>query len=190
MDERIRKIDEQLLAHDWGKLTKVTLDYRRNDGRWQRMSREIYDHGSAAAMLLFNPARETVLLVRQFRYPVLENGDNPDFLEVCAGLLDGEAPEIAAMREALEETGHAPTDIRHICDIYASPGSLTEKCHLFIGHYHEATRQTAGGGIEAEGEEIELVELDLAEALTMIADGRILDAKTVVLLQNLAMTWR
>lgn len=190
MKDRFKLIERTLLSKDWGTLTKAILDYQRRDGRWQRMSREVYDHGNAAAILLFNPKADTVLLVRQFRYPVALNGDDSDFLEVCAGLLDGDAPQMAVAREALEETGHVPLNISHVCDIYASPGSLTEKCHLFIGHYDETTRQTSGGGLEEEGEEIELVELSFGTALAMIGTGQILDAKTIVLLQHLAMSRR
>ena len=190
MTERITIIAAETLAKNWGSLTNFTLDYRRRDGQVQRLQREIYDHGSAAAMLLFDPARETVLLVRQFRVPVHLNGDDPDLLEVCAGLLDGEAPEIAAAREALEETGHAPVSVTHVCNCYASPGSLTEKVSLFLGHYNAGTLRHAGGGLAEEGEEIELVELPLAEALDMIATGRIIDAKTIILLQHLALSRR
>lgn len=190
MTDRITILATTILARNWGTLSNVTLDYRRRDGLVQRLDREIYDHGSAAALLLFDPARDTILLVRQFRLPVQLNGDDPDLLEACAGLLDGEAPAQAAAREALEETGHAPTDIVHVCDVYASPGSLTEKVSLFIGQYHAATLRHAGGGLIEEGEEIEVVELPLAEALAMIGDGRIVDAKTVILLQHLALSRR
>lgn len=190
MNDRIRIIDVETIWDGWSRLTNTTLDYRRRDGSVQRFKREVYDHGNAAAMLLFNPVKETVLLVRQYRYPVEINGDNPDMLEVCAGLLDGEQPEIAAAREALEETGHAPRNIRYICDIYASPGSVTEKVSLFLGEYDETTFRHAGGGLVEEGEEIELVELKLYEALAMIPDGRIMDAKTVVLLQHLSLIRR
>ncbi len=187
MSERIRIVSSTVLARNWGSLTKFSIDYRRRDGRVQRLDREVYDHGSAAAMLLVDPARDTVLLVRQFRYPPMLNGDLPDMLEVCAGLLDGDVPEIAAAREALEETGHAARNIVHVCDVYASPGSVTEKIGLFIGEYDATTLRHGGGGLEEEGEEIELVELDFAEALAMIGDGRIMDAKTVVLIQHLAL---
>lgn len=188
MNSRISIISIETLVEGWGRLTNTTFDYHRRDGTVQRLDREVYDHGNAAALLLFDPGRETVLLLRQFRYPPVLNGDDPEMLEVCAGLLDGEAPAIAAARETLEEAGHAPRDIRHVCDVYSSPGSLTEKTSLFIGHYGDDTRCNAGGGLAEEGEEIELVELPLEGALTMIDDGRILDAKTIILLQHLALS--
>lgn len=189
MQDRIKVVAVETLAKGWGLLTSTSIDFRRRDGAVQRLVREVYDHGNAAALLLHDPKRDTVLLVRQFRYPPMLNGDQPDLLEVCAGLLDpgDDHPEQAAAREALEETGHAPRAIRHVCDAYMSPGSLTEKVSLFIGNYDETTRRHAGGGIVAEGEDIELVELPMAEALAMIGDGRIVDAKTILLLQHLAL---
>lgn len=188
MNERAKIIDKQVLAKSWGSLTSYTMDYRRQDGTVQRLEREAYDHGSAAAILLYDPDRKTVLLVRQFRFAVMLNGDDADMLEVCAGMLDGDDPQTCAIREATEESGHAPSDLRHVCDVYVSPGSVTEKVSLFIGHYHAGTRQHQGGGLAHEGEDIEVVELPLAEALAMISDGRIMDAKTVLLLQHLALT--
>lgn len=188
MQDRITIVRTELLFEGWGRYSNVVIDYERRDGQVQRLNREVYDHGNAAALLLHDPARGTVLLVRQFRYPPMLNGDPAEMLEVCAGMLDGEAPLLAAEREALEETGHAPTDIVHVCDAYMSPGSVTEKVSLFIGRYDESTRRSNGGGIEAEGEEIELVELALADALAMIGDGRIIDAKTIMLLQHLALS--
>ena len=187
MTSRVKIVSSRILAENWGRLTGTTLDYQRRDGTVQRLEREVYDHGNAAALLLHDPRHDRVLLVRQFRYPALLNGDQPDLLEVCAGLLDGEDPLVAAAREALEESGHAARNIRHVCDAYMSPGSLTEKVSLYIGDYDETTLRHAGGGLVEEGEEIELDELDFAEALAMSRDGRIMDAKTIILLQHLAL---
>lgn len=187
MTSRVKIVSSRTLAKNWGRLTSTTLDYQRRDGTVQRLDREVYDHGNAAALLLHDPLTDRVLLVRQFRYPALLNGDQPDLLEVCAGLLDGEDPLVAAAREALEESGHEPRNIRHVCDAYMSPGSLTEKVSLYVGDYDETTLRHAGGGLVEEGEEIELVELDFAEALSMTRDGRIMDAKTIILLQHLAL---
>jgi nudix-type nucleoside diphosphatase (YffH/AdpP family) len=184
---RVKIISTRMLAENWGRLTSTTLDYERRDGTVQRLDREVYDHGNAAALLLHDPLKDRVLLVRQFRYPVLVNGDQADMLEVCAGLLDGEDPLAAAAREALEESGHAPRNIRHVCAAYMSPGSLTEKVSLYIGDYDDTTLRHAGGGLAHEGEDIELVELDFAEALAMTRDGRIMDAKTIILLQHVAL---
>lgn len=187
MSDRVKVIGHKVLARGWSSLTNYTLDYTRRDGAVQRLQREVYDHGGAAAILLFDPDRDTVLLVRQYRFPPSLNGDDPEMLEVCAGLLDGDDPRACAIREAIEETGHEPENVRHVCDVYTSPGAVTEKTSFFIGHYHSGTRRNEGGGLKDEGEEIELVELPLPEALSMIADGRIVDLKTVALLQHLAL---
>ena len=187
MNDKIRLISTEILSQHWGTLTRATLDYRREDGTVQRLSRENYDHGNAAAMILFNPGRRTVLLVRQFRYPVLANGDAAFLLEACAGLLDGEDPQICARREAIEETGHEPAAMVHVGDVYMSPGSVQEKVSLFVGHYDESTYRHAGGGLIEEGEELEVVEMALDEAMRACRDGRIVDGKTVILLQYLCL---
>jgi nudix-type nucleoside diphosphatase (YffH/AdpP family) len=187
VDERIKLVGIEMLSEAWGKLTRATLDYRRADGTHQTQLRECYDHGNAAAMILFDPARRTVLLTRQFRYPVAANGDPAWLIEACAGLLDGDDPLTGIMREALEETGHQPRDVQHLFDTYPSPGSLQEKLSLFVGHYDAATKITDGGGLAEEGEEIEVLELGLDAALAMIGSGGIVDAKTVMLLQWLAL---
>lgn len=187
MHDKIRLIGTEILSNDWGRLTRVTLDYRRDDGTVQRLRRENYDHGNAASILLFNPTRRTVLLVRQFRYPVLANGDPAFLLEACAGLLDGDDPLTCARREALEETGHEPKNIAHVSDIYMSPGSVQEKVSLFLGHYDETTYRNLGGGLVEEGEEVEVVEMNLGDAVAACGDGRIVDGKTIILLQHLRL---
>lgn len=187
MHGKVTLIGSETLSDEWGTLTRVTLDYRRDDGTVQRLSRENYDHGNAASIILFNPEKRTVLLVRQFRYPVLANGDAAFLLEACAGLLDGDDPETCARREAVEETGHEPRDIVHVSDVYMSPGSVQEKVSLFVGHYGEDTYRHIGGGLEEEGEELEVVEMDIDDALAACRDGRIIDGKTVILLQHLRL---
>jgi GDP-mannose pyrophosphatase NudK len=149
--------------------------------------RETYDRGPAAAILLHNPACGKVILVRQFRFPVYAEGKQGWLLEVCAGLLDGDAPETCARREAEEESGYRVKTIRHAFDTEMSPGSVIETISCFVGTYGEDSRVSTGGGLEAEGEDIEVIELPLTEALAMIDDGMITDAKTILLLQWLAL---
>lgn len=187
-DERIRLVGTEVLSKAWGTLSRATLDYRRADGSWHTQSREIYDHGNAAAIMLFDPVRRTVLLIRQYRHPVSLNGDPAWLLEACAGLIDdGEDKLAAVMREALEETGHQPRDVQFLFDGYMSPGSLTEKLSFFVGHYDGTTKIADGGGLVAEGEEIELLELSLDDALGLIRSGGIIDTKTITLLHWLAL---
>lgn len=184
MTHRVRLLGVETLFSGWGQLTRATLDYLSPDGTPHRMTRENYDHGNAAAVLLLDPARRRVLLVRQYRYPVDANGDAPFLLECCAGLLDGDDPSTCAGREALEESGHEARNLTHIGDVYMSPGSVQEKTSLFLGEYDDSTQRHNGGGLAAEGEFIELVEMGLDEALVAIAEGAIVDGKTIILLQH------
>ena len=184
----VRILAERVLAHDWYLLRKTTFEHRRRDGRLQVVSRETYDRGNGVALLLFNAARGTVILIRQFRFPAWVNGCADGMLvETCAGLLDGNDPLAAMRREAIEETGYAVKSPRKVFEAYMSPGSVTEKLHFFVAAYDDADRQGAGGGEAHEGEDIEVLELPLARALAMIASGEIQDGKTIMLLQHAAM---
>ncbi|GBQ13191.1 NUDIX domain-containing protein [Swaminathania salitolerans] len=186
-DERISIVGEARLSDGWGKLTQYTLAYRRRDGTRQTLSREVYDHGDGAAILLYDRSRNTVLLTRQFRLPVYLGGDGSGFVEVCAGMLDARAPEAAIRKEVEEETGVSVGEISEIGRYYMSPGSLSERLHCFVGAYSRAMRTGPGGGLVEEGEEIEALEIGFPEAMAMIRDGRIMDAKTVLLLQYAAL---
>ena len=184
----VRILEERVLAHDWYLLRKTTFEHRRRDGRLQVVSRETYDRGNGVALLLFNAARGTVILIRQFRFPAWVNGCADGMLvETCAGLLDGNDPLAAMRREAIEETGYAVKSPRKVFEAYMSPGSVTEKLHFFVAACDDADRQGAGGGEAHEGEDIEVLELPLARALAMIASGEIQDGKTIMLLQHAAM---
>jgi len=186
--ERVRLVEERVLSDDWFVLKKTSFDYRRNDGSWQRQSRETYDRGNGAVLLLFNAARGSVVLTRQFRFPAYVNGCADGLLiEACAGLLDGDDPHACIRREAQEETGYAVRSPRKLFEAYMSPGSVTEKLHFFVAEYEDRDRVGAGGGDIAEGEDIEVIELPLATALDMVASGAIQDGKTIMLLQHAAL---
>jgi nudix-type nucleoside diphosphatase (YffH/AdpP family) len=180
----VHVVDVELVAAGWHVLRRTTLDYRGADGTWSRQVRETYDRGNGATVLLYNRDLHTVLLTRQFRYPVYVN-EHPDgmLIETAAGLLDDDDPSTAIRREAAEETGVEIGELQHVFDVFMSPGSVTERLHFFAAPYDAASRTGAGGGVVAEGEEIEVLELDFDETLGMIRDGRIQDAKTIVLLQ-------
>jgi len=173
----------RLLASNWHVLRTTRFDERQPDGSWISKQAETYDRGNGATILLYDVARRTVLLTRQFRFPAYVNG-HPDgmLLETAAGLLDADDPETAIRREAMEETGHELGEIQHVFDAYMSPGSVTERVHFFAAAYDADTRRTAGGGIAEEGERIDLVELDIDEAVAAIGSG-IVDGKTIMLLQ-------
>ena len=187
MRDRVKIVGETLLSDNWGTLKRYEIDYRFADGSSQRLMREVYDRGNAAVILLVDPERETVILTRQFRFPVHLCGDDPALIEACAGLLDGLTPEACARKEAEEETGYRVGAAIHLFDSYMSPGSVTEKLSFFIGSYDPRSRISAGGGLAHEGEEIEVLELPLKAAIEMVARGEIIDAKTIMLLQYAAL---
>jgi len=186
--DNVRLVDAQVLSNNWYTLRKISVELRRRDGQWQRLSREAYDRGNGAALLLWDPRRSTVVLTRQFRLPAFLNG-SPDgqLIEACAGLLDGDEPEACIRREAEEETGYRIRTPRKLFEAYMSPGSVTEKLHFFIAEYEPGDRVRAGGGVVDEGEDIEVIEMPLTEALAAIASGRIQDGKTIMLLQHVAL---
>ncbi|MEO8529320.1 MAG: NUDIX domain-containing protein [Pseudolysinimonas sp.] len=182
-------VDEvELVAAAWHVLRTTRFRMRAPDGSWESHRAETYDRGNGATILLYDPARRTVLLTRQFRYPVYVNG-HPDgmLIETAAGLLDADDPETAIRREAIEETGHEVGNLEHVFDVYMSPGSVTERIHFYAARYSPETAKHLGGGIVEEGERIDLVELDFDDALTRIGDD-IVDAKTIMLLQWAALS--
>lgn len=180
----VRVTGVELLAAAWHVLRRTTLEVRSPAGDWERQQRETYDRGNGATILLYEPRRRRVLLTRQFRYPVYVNG-HPDgmLLETAAGLLDDDDAATAIRREAAEETGVDVGELTHVWDVYMSPGSVTERIHFFAAPYDGDALTSLRGGLADEGEHIELVECDIDVALAMIRDGRIQDAKTIMLLQ-------
>jgi nudix-type nucleoside diphosphatase (YffH/AdpP family) len=182
-DSPVRILSEEVLSAAWGRLTRYTIAYTRRDGGTETQIREVYDHGNGSAVLPLDQERGTVLLVRQFRLAAHLQGSSGLLIEACAGLNDDLAPEQAIRKEAEEELGCSLSDLRHITDVYMSAGSLSERISLFMARYTPADRFSDGGGAEGEGEDIEVLEMPLDEALAMIARGEIIDAKTIVLLQ-------
>ncbi len=184
----VRVTDIEVVARAWHVLRRTTFDYRRADGRVTTEQRETYDRGNGATILLHDVERRTVLLSRQFRYPVYVN-HHPDgmLIETAAGLLDGEDPATAIRREAAEELGVEVGEVEHVFDVYMSPGSVTERIHFFAAPYTPLSRTGEGGGFAEDGEDIEVLELTFDTALAMIESGEIADAKTIMLLQWAAL---
>jgi nudix-type nucleoside diphosphatase (YffH/AdpP family) len=187
ISERIRIKNVRLLSDNYGTLKTTSFSWRRADGEWQTQERETYDRGGAATILPYNLAQRTVVLIRQFRYPAYANGHDDLMIEAIAGLLDGEAPEVRIRAEAEEESGYRLHDVRKLFAAFMSPGVLTEKIHFFVAEYEPHMRVGRGGGLAHEGEDIEVLELPFDETLAMIAEGRIADAKTIMLLQHAAL---
>jgi nudix-type nucleoside diphosphatase (YffH/AdpP family) len=187
ISDRIRVQNVRVLSDNWYVLKTTTFEWRRANGAWQTQARETYDRGNGATLLPYNLAQRTVVLVRQFRYPAFVNGYDDLLIEAAAGLLDNESPEVRIRAEAEEETGYRLGDIRKVFEAFMSPGSVTEKLHFFVAEYQPAMKIGSGGGIADEGEDIEVLELPIDVALAMIGDGRIADAKTIMLLQYAAL---
>lgn len=186
-DSIFRPISERVLADDWGRLTKYEYQLRLRDGSWQRQQREAYDRGNGATCLLYNPATGSVLLTRQFRLPVFLNGGLEALIEAPAGLLEGAKPAVRMREELIEETGYDVSALTHLFDVYMSPGSVTEYLAFFVGEYSEKQKVNDGGGCADEGEDIDVMQVSLSNAMTMISSGEIRDAKTIILLQHLAI---
>ncbi|NIG54061.1 GDP-mannose pyrophosphatase NudK [Chitinophaga sp. Cy-1792] len=184
MQPEVKIIAKEVLSDNWYTLYKVTYDYKTRNAGWQTHTREAYDRGNGAVILLYNPANSHVILTNQFRLPSFING-NPSgmLIEACAGLLDENEPEDCIRREAEEETGFRIHDVRKIFEAYMSPGSVTEVLHFFVAEYSPAMKISDGGGLEHEQEEIEVMELHIDKAMDMIANGEIKDGKTIMLLQ-------
>ncbi|ROL84325.1 GDP-mannose pyrophosphatase NudK [Pseudomonas chlororaphis] len=183
----VRITAEEMLSDNWYLLKKYSFDLRRRDGSWQAQTREVYDRGNGATILLYNRERRTVLLIRQFRMPTYVNDHSGYLIETAAGLLDNASPEQRIRLEAEEETGYRVGAVEKVYEAFMSPGSVTERIHFFIGEYSPDDRIGDGGGLEEEGEDIEVLELGYQQALDMVRSGEIVDGKTIMLLQYLEL---
>jgi len=180
----IKNVKREILSDNWYILNKYTYDYQKPDGSWETQEREAYDRGNGAAILLYNSKKKTVVLTRQFRMPTYVNGNKEGMMiEVCAGLLDGDNPADCVRKETEEETGYKINNVEKVFQTYMSPGSVTEELFLFVGEYKDSMKVSDGGGAEDETENIEVLELNFDEAITMVSKGEIKDAKTIMLLQ-------
>jgi nudix-type nucleoside diphosphatase (YffH/AdpP family) len=186
--DRVHIRNVKVLSDDFYVLRKTTFDYLRRDGTWQTLTRETYDRGNGATVLLYNRRKRTVILIRQFRYPAFVNGSDGFLIEACAGVLDEHDPEACVRRETEEETGFRIHHVQKIFDAFMSPGAVTERVHFFIGEYDDQDRQSEGGGKHGEGEDIEVLEMTLDEAMQKISSGEIVDAKTIMLLQHMKLS--
>lgn len=178
--------EEKVLSDNWYVLKKITFAYQHKNGKRETQSREAYDRGNGATILLYNLQKQTIILIRQFRMPTYINGNPTGMLiEACAGLLDQDQPEVAIRREAEEETGFKVREVQKVFEAYMSPGSVTERLFFYIAQYEESDRITSGGGVEDE--DIEVLEIPFSEAVQMVATGEIMDGKTIMLIQYLQL---
>ena len=183
-NEQVRILTEKLLSDNWYSLKKYDYEIKKKGGSWQKQTREVYDRGNGAVILLYNKENKKVVLTRQFRLPSFVNGNKNGYLiEACAGLLDKDNPEEAIKRETEEETGYRIREVRKIFEAYMSPGSVSEILYFFIAEYNAAMKVNEGGGVAQEQEDIEVIETEFENAWKMIETGEIRDAKTILLLQ-------
>lgn len=185
---RIDIVEDETVWKGWSHVRRVTFDYTGDEGQTNRLKWEVFDRGHAVAVLLYDEARDVIVMVRQFRVPVYLSGDTPFLLEVPAGSLEkGEDPAAAIIREVMEETGYRAESPQTLFTAYMSPGSVTEKVHFYFAPVSAAEKVEAGGGLEDEHEDLEIVEVSPKEAMAMIENGRIIDAKTIMLVQWLSL---
>jgi len=183
MDNQVKIHKTEILSNNWYTLKKITYDFQRKNGQWVSQSREAYDRGNGATILLYNKEKKTVILTRQFRLPSYINGNESGMLiETCAGLLDKDNPEDCIRRETEEETGYKVSSVKKVFEVYMSPGSVTEILFFFIAEYSKNMKVNEGGGVD-DDEDIEVLEVDFEKAYSQIHTGEIKDAKTIILLQ-------
>ncbi|RYE58194.1 MAG: GDP-mannose pyrophosphatase NudK [Sphingobacteriales bacterium] len=188
MNDNIKILKTEILSDNWYVLRKITYEFRTKHGEWKTFNREAYDRGNGATIMLYNRVSNTIILTRQFRLPTFINGNESGMLiESCAGLLDKDNAEECIRRETEEETGYRLKDVRKVFESYMSPGSVTEILYFFIAEYEKSMKVNDGGGLEEEQENIEVLELNIDEALGMIDSGEIRDGKTIMLLQYLRL---
>jgi nudix-type nucleoside diphosphatase (YffH/AdpP family) len=188
ISSRVRLRETNILSDDYYTLRRASFDFQRGDGQWQQQERESYDIGDAAAVLPFDAARGKLLLIQQFRWPVVEWGYKQLLVEVIAGKLDGDTPLDCIVKEAMEEAGVTVSHPRLITHCFVSPGAVKERVSLFLADYDSTATRAKGGGHEAEGEDIIVLEMSLDEALAMVERGEIVDMKTILLLQAAKLT--
>ncbi|PKP16320.1 MAG: GDP-mannose pyrophosphatase NudK [Bacteroidetes bacterium HGW-Bacteroidetes-23] len=183
MNPKIQITKTELLSDNWYLLNKVTFEFTPENGEPEIQRKEVYDRGNGAAILLYNKAKQTVILTRQFRLPTFLNGNESGMMiEVCAGLLDEKNPEDCIKRETEEETGYRIQDVKKVFEAYMSPGAVTEILYFFTAEYQPEMKVSEGGGLASEHEYIEVMELNFNQAMEMVYNGEIKDAKTIMLL--------
>jgi len=184
MDQKVKNIETKILSDNWYTLNRISFEYRLKNGEWVKQSRESYDRGNGATILLYNKLKGTVILINQFRMPTYVNGNRTGMMvETCAGVLDGDDPLTCIIKETEEETGYQIKNVKKVFEMYMSPGAVTEILYFFVAEYDEKMKVSDGGGLEVEHEDIEVLEINFHKALGMVNSGEIKDAKTIILLQ-------
>jgi GDP-mannose pyrophosphatase NudK len=188
MNKDVKITKTEVLSDNWYTLRKITFEYKNKNGEVITQTREAYDRGNGATILLYNQEKRSVILTRQFRLPTFTNGNETGMMiEACAGLLDQDNAEDCIRMETEEETGYQIKDVKKVFEAYMSPGSVTEILYFFIAAYSKDMKVGEGGGVDHEQENIEVLELSFEQTLEMISNGEIKDAKTIMLIQHLRL---
>jgi len=175
-------IDRKLVYDGWGRFLLLTV--RLDNGAV--VNRQMEDHGQAASVLPYDPDRRVALLARLPRAGPLFCGEDAQIMEACAGIIDpGETPESAARREGLEELGVRLAELEPVSRAWAAPGVSSEAISLYLAAYTASDRVEAGGGVEGENEQIEVLELPLRDLARMADAGEVRDLKTLAMIQTL-----
>lgn len=182
--QRNEVIGVTTLLEGWSKVVRILYRQLRRDGTWQLQDRDLLDRGHGITVLLFNQERKVILLLKQPRITATMNADpTGEMIEACNGLIENESPLDCAFREVLQETGHRPLSMVSVAEVFASPGASLEVVHLFFAEFDDTTSVGVGGGLYSEGEDIELLEVTLEQAMRWINDRTIRDARTILVLQ-------
>lgn len=183
--QNLKNITHNTLSNEWATLHRIDYDYQFKNGAWKRLSRETYNRGHGTAVLLYNIEKRTIILTKQFRMPIHETNPNESqSIEACAGAIDqNDSPQSTIIREIEEEVGYRVEHVEHVLSAYSSPGALTEKMYLFVAQYNDRMKVNEGGGLDNEDEDIEVLEMPFSQAIHMMNNHEIIDAKTIMLLQ-------
>ena len=184
-NNRIKNVTTKVISNIWAKLEQVSFDFTFKNGKTERLTHEVYGKNDGVAVLLYNPLTNKIILSKQFRIPMYVAGVKNGFsIEVCGGSIDkDESPETTVIRETKEEVGYNISELKKVSTIFLSPGLMKEQVHLYVAKYREEDKVENGGGLAAENEEITVLETDFNDALKMIENDEIIDARTIMLLQ-------
>lgn len=187
VNNRVKNVTSKIISNIWAKLEQVSFDFTFKNGKTERLTHEVYGKGDGVAVLLYNPSTKKVILSKQFRIPMYVAGVKNGFsIEVCGGSIDkNESPETSVIRETKEELGYTISEIQKVSTVFLSPGLVREQVHLYVAKYDEESKLDTGGGLASENEEITVLEISFDDALQMIENEEIIDARTIMLLYHL-----
>ncbi len=171
---------------DFFKIDEALLQYEKFDGTMSPELRRLnFNRGNSVAVLVYNQNQNSFIFTKQFRYPVYASDPQQAWMfEIIAGMIeDGQEPEKCAIREIAEETGYQVDNLTDISRFFVSPGGTSEKIFLFFAAVRDIDAKFAGGGLAAEGEDIQVVQIPVPDVMKMLKNGEIQDAKTIIALQ-------